>query len=156
LDLAVGSYGGSPEIAAQARAFAGAVEAIDPQRGPPDRAAVIDALMHAERVLSAMYAANMRPPVPPGATPGRRPPPFARPEDVQSSSTDTKCPAARASMYTPRMTRAKVMMYALVASGVALSACRDHDEPRREDATSSGLLARPLALRGVSLAGAEF
>ena len=62
LGLAQGTYAGSPGIAARARAFAGAVEAIDPQRAPPDRAGIVDALVRAERVLASMYAANVRSP----------------------------------------------------------------------------------------------
>lgn len=72
LDLAVAVYRGSDEIAARARTFAGAVEAIDPERSPPDRAPVIDALVRAERVLAAMYAANVRSPSPPAASPEGR------------------------------------------------------------------------------------
>ena len=44
---------------------------------------------------------------------------------------------------------------ALLGLAVAASACRSHDAPERRGATAgpgSGLLGRPLALRGVSLA----
>lgn len=64
LNLAVDAYRESPEIAARARTFAGAVEAIDAERRPPDRATIIDALVRGERVLAAMYAANVRSPAP--------------------------------------------------------------------------------------------
>jgi len=72
LDLASSAYAASPEIGALARNFAGAVEAIDVERTPPDRASVIDALVRGERVLAAMYATNVRRPSPPAVPPARR------------------------------------------------------------------------------------
>jgi hypothetical protein len=60
-NLAAGCYRRDPEIAARTRAFAGAVNAIDPTRAPPDRPGVINALVRAERALATMYAANVAP-----------------------------------------------------------------------------------------------
>ena len=62
LTLGQTKYRDHPEILDQARAFAGAVAAIDPARDPPDRPGIIAALLRAERVLAAMYAANVAPP----------------------------------------------------------------------------------------------
>jgi len=53
-------YSMEPDVAPLARAFAGAVSAIDSARSPPDRAAVVAALVRAERVLAVMYAMNVR------------------------------------------------------------------------------------------------
>jgi hypothetical protein len=64
LGLARYGYRGVPEIASSARAFAGAVSAIDADRDPPDYPAAIVALVRAERTLAAMYAANVAPPRP--------------------------------------------------------------------------------------------
>lgn len=61
LHLAEDTYGDVPEIAARARAFAGAVEAIDPRREPPDRPGELNALRRAESALAAIYAANVAP-----------------------------------------------------------------------------------------------
>jgi hypothetical protein len=56
------AYRDVPAVAAHLRQFAGAVAAIDREREPPDRAAVIEALVRAERALALMYAANVLPP----------------------------------------------------------------------------------------------
>jgi hypothetical protein len=56
------AYGDTPAVAAHLRRFAGAVAAIDTQREPTDRAAVVEALVRAERALALMYAANVLPP----------------------------------------------------------------------------------------------
>ena len=61
LQLARSHYGETPEIAAEARVFAAAVEGIDQNRDPPDRAAMIAALTRATRVLARMYAVNVAP-----------------------------------------------------------------------------------------------
>lgn len=61
LQLARSHYREAPQIAAEARVFAGAVEGIDPESEPPDRAAMISALTRAERVFAAMYAINVAP-----------------------------------------------------------------------------------------------
>jgi hypothetical protein len=52
-------YRDHPEIVEQALTFAGAVAAIDPSREPPDRPGIINALVRAERVLAAIYVANV-------------------------------------------------------------------------------------------------
>jgi hypothetical protein len=62
LGVARCDYRGRPEIAASARALAGSVSAIDSGRDPPDYPAAILALIRAEHVLAAMYAANVGPP----------------------------------------------------------------------------------------------
>lgn len=64
LHLAEDAYDDVPEIAARARVFAGAVEAIDPRRDPPDRPGELNALRRAETTLAAMYAANVGQPRP--------------------------------------------------------------------------------------------
>jgi hypothetical protein len=62
LGVAKCDYRAPKEVAAGARAFAGAVSAIDSGREPPDYPAAILALVRAEHVLAAMYAANVGPP----------------------------------------------------------------------------------------------
>lgn len=62
LQLARSHYRETPQIAAAARVFAAAVEGIDPERDPPDRAGMINALTRAQRVLAGMYAVNVAPP----------------------------------------------------------------------------------------------
>lgn len=62
LQLARNYYRETPQIAAEARVFAAAVEAIDPESDPPDRVAMVDALTRAARVLAGMYAVNVAPP----------------------------------------------------------------------------------------------
>jgi hypothetical protein len=62
LRLSMSAYQGSPDVLARARAFAGAVDAIDPEIAPLDRAAIVTALVRAERALAAMYAMNVMPP----------------------------------------------------------------------------------------------
>jgi hypothetical protein len=49
-------------VTAHLRLFAGAVSAIDARREPADRAAVVAALVRAERALAVMYAINVMPP----------------------------------------------------------------------------------------------
>jgi hypothetical protein len=61
LRLAEAGYREYPDILAAARAFAGAAGGIDPRRAPPDWPGVIDALVHAERLLAGMYAINVAP-----------------------------------------------------------------------------------------------
>jgi hypothetical protein len=53
-------YAEHPEVATLARALAGAVAAIDAERALPDRAAVIAALLRAERTLAMIYAIDVR------------------------------------------------------------------------------------------------
>jgi hypothetical protein len=60
LHAARSCYAEHPEVAELARAFASAVSAVDAERSLPDRAAVIVAMIHAERVLATMYAINVR------------------------------------------------------------------------------------------------
>jgi hypothetical protein len=61
LQLARSHYGDTPEIAAEARVFAAAVESIDVEREPADRAAIVNALVRATHVLGRMYAINVAP-----------------------------------------------------------------------------------------------
>lgn len=61
LDLAKSHYAATPEVAAEARVFAAAVESIDAEREPADRAAIINALVRATHVLARMYAINVAP-----------------------------------------------------------------------------------------------
>ena len=61
LDLARTHYADTPEVAAEARVFAAAVEAIDVEREPADRASIINALVRATNVLARMYAINVAP-----------------------------------------------------------------------------------------------
>jgi hypothetical protein len=63
LGLAQTLYRDEPDIAARLREFAGSVAAIDAQRDPPDHAAVITALLRAERALGVIYAADVVPPL---------------------------------------------------------------------------------------------
>jgi hypothetical protein len=55
-------YRETPQIAAEARVFAAAVEGIDTERDPPDRAGMADALTRSVHVLAGMYAVNIAPP----------------------------------------------------------------------------------------------
>ena len=59
LRLARSHYGDTPEVAAEARVFAAAVESIDAEREPADRAEIINALVRATHVLARMYAINV-------------------------------------------------------------------------------------------------
>jgi hypothetical protein len=61
LQLARSHYSDTPQIAAEARVFAATIQGIDPEREPPDRASIIDALTRATGVLARMYAANAAP-----------------------------------------------------------------------------------------------
>lgn len=62
LDLARTHYHDTPDVAAEARVFAAAVESIDAEREPADRAAIINALVRATHVLARIYAINVAPP----------------------------------------------------------------------------------------------
>jgi hypothetical protein len=61
LHLARGHYAATPEIAADARVFAASVAGIDPENDPGNRAAMLDALTRASRVLARIYAVNVAP-----------------------------------------------------------------------------------------------
>lgn len=86
LQLARSHYRETPQIAAAARVFAAAVEGIDPERNPPDRAAMIAALTRAQRVFAGMYAINVAPPS--SVSPEASPEPVERREREQPRSRD--------------------------------------------------------------------
>jgi hypothetical protein len=82
LQLAQSHYREATQIAAAARVFAAAVEGIDAEKTPPDRAALIAALTRAQRVLAGMYAVNVAPSS--SVTPEVRPEPVERREQPRS------------------------------------------------------------------------
>jgi hypothetical protein len=62
LQLAATAYRETPQIAVAARVFAATVDGINPESSSPDRPGILDALVHAQRVLAGMYAVNVAPP----------------------------------------------------------------------------------------------